>query len=108
MAEHGEWTKKGASLSDVTARKEYGVNREFIVAGINSGDLEYHEGSVFGSPYIKVLRSQLERYISNHLGADYLSTVKNKAELRAIKKEMQQLKDRMNTLQQRQVELEGS
>ena len=29
MAEHGEWNRKGAVLSDVTAVKEYGVTREF-------------------------------------------------------------------------------
>jgi hypothetical protein len=27
MAEYGEWNRKSAVLSDVTAQKEYGVNR---------------------------------------------------------------------------------
>ena len=27
MAEYGEWNRKGAALSDVTAQKEYGVTR---------------------------------------------------------------------------------
>jgi hypothetical protein len=31
MAEYGEWNRKGAVLSDVTAQKEYGVTRDFIV-----------------------------------------------------------------------------
>jgi hypothetical protein len=30
MAEYGEWNHKGATLSDVTARKEYGVSFDFI------------------------------------------------------------------------------
>ena len=34
MAEYGEWNRKGAVLSDVTAQKEYGVTRDFIVKGI--------------------------------------------------------------------------
>ena len=34
MAEYGEWNRKGAILSDVTAQKEYGVTRDFIVEGI--------------------------------------------------------------------------
>ena len=46
MADYGEWNRKGAVLSDVTAEKEYGVTREFVVAGINAGKLEYREGSV--------------------------------------------------------------
>ncbi len=63
MAEHGEWTRKGAVLSDVTAQKEYGVTREFIVEGIKAGKLEFREGSVWGNPYFRILRSQLEQYI---------------------------------------------
>ena len=57
MAEYGEWTLKGATLSDVTARKEYGVSRDFIVKGIRAGKLEYRQGSIWGNPYLKVLRS---------------------------------------------------
>jgi hypothetical protein len=51
MAEYGEWNQKGATLSDVTAQKEFGVSREFIVKGIRSGKLEYREGSIWGNPY---------------------------------------------------------
>jgi hypothetical protein len=36
MAEHGEWNPKGATLSDVTAKKEYGIDREFIVSLLKS------------------------------------------------------------------------
>jgi hypothetical protein len=57
MAEHGEWNRKGAVLSDVTAQKEYGVNRDFIVKGIQAGKLEYREGAVWGNPFLRVLRS---------------------------------------------------
>ena len=53
MADHGEWNRKGAVLSDVTAQKEHGVTREFVVAGINAGKLEYREGSVWGHPYLQ-------------------------------------------------------
>ncbi len=106
MAEHGEWNRKGASLSDATAQKEYGVGTEFIIRGINSGDLEYREGSVWGNPYIKVLRRQLEKYISTQLGDDYLSAVNAKTELRAIKKETKELRERLVALEQREAEIE--
>jgi len=36
MAEYGEWNRKGATLSDATAKKEYGVDRDFIVKGLVS------------------------------------------------------------------------
>jgi hypothetical protein len=60
MAEFGEWNRKGASLSDATALKEYGVTRDFPVEGIRAGKLEHREGAIWGNPYLRVLRSQLE------------------------------------------------
>ena len=61
MAEYGEWNRKGAVLSDVTAQKEYGVTRDFIVKGIQAGKLEYREGAVWGNPYLRVLEVSLNR-----------------------------------------------
>lgn len=106
MAEYGEWNRKGATLSDVTAKKEYGVDRNFIVKGIRAGKLEYREGAIWGNPYLRLLRSQLEQYIAEELGAERLSSAKNQTELRRIKKEMANLKKRLNELQARRTELE--
>ena len=78
--EYGEWNRKGATLSDVTARKEYGVDSDFIIKGINSRKLEYREGAIHGNPYIRVLRSQLEAYIVEELGNDYLRAWQEKTE----------------------------
>ena len=72
MAEYGEWNRKGATLSDVTAKAEYGVSRDFIIKGIQTGKLEYRDGAIWGNPYLRVLRSQLEKYIVEELGEDYL------------------------------------
>ena len=106
MAEYGEWNRKGATLSAVTAQKEYGVSRDFIVKGIRAGKLEYRDGAIWGNPYLRVLRSQLERYIVQELGADRLSSSKNQTELRKIKKEMADLKRRLDELQVRRMDLE--
>ena len=106
MAEYGEWNRKGATLSDVTAQKEYGVSRTFIVEGIRAGKLEYREGAIWGNPYLRILRSQLEQYIVEKLGADCLSNSKNRIELRKIKKEMADLKKRLDDLQARKTEIE--
>ena len=72
MAEYGEWVRKGAVLSEVTAQKEYGVTRDFIVEGIQAGKLEFREGAVWGNPYLRILRSQLEAYIAQQFGSEYL------------------------------------
>ncbi|MBL8416073.1 MAG: hypothetical protein JNM42_16705 [Propionivibrio sp.] len=106
MAEHGEWTRKGATLSDVTVAKEYGVSQDFIVKGIRAGKLEYRDGAMWGNPYLRILRGELERYITGELGADYLLKLKSQTELRKIKKEMGDLKKRLDVLQVRKAELE--
>ncbi|MCD6597389.1 MAG: hypothetical protein J7L04_06865 [Bacteroidales bacterium] len=106
MAEHGEWNRKGATLSDVTAKKEYGVDRDFVVKGIRAGKLEFREGVMWGNPYLKLLRGQLEKYIANELGEEYLSKGNDQTELRKIKREMARLKKRLAELQVRRMKLE--
>src|SRR3972149_7743799 len=106
MAEYGEWNRKGATLSDATAKKEYGVSQAFIVQGIRAGKLEYREGVIWGNPYLRILRSQLERYIAEEQGAEHLSTGKNQPKLRKIEKEIVALKKRLAELQIRKTEIE--
>lgn len=108
MAEYGEWNRKGATLSDVTAKAEYGVNREVIIKGIQAGKLEYRDGAIWGNPYLRILRSQLEEYIADELGKEYLIKVKNELELRKIKKEISDIKKKLNLLQIRKLEIEKS
>ena len=108
MAEYGEWNRKGATLSELTAKKEYGVDRDFIVKGIRAGKLEYREGVIYGNPYLKVLRGQLEQFIAEELGKDYLSKGKNHAELRSIRKEISILEKRLDKLQSRKAVIEDA
>lgn len=108
MAEHGEWNRKGATLSEVTAKTEYGVDRDFIIHGIQTGKLEYRDGAIWGNPYLRVLRSQLEKYISAELGTEYLAKIKNKSELKTIKKEISETKNKLESLELRRKELEGT
>jgi hypothetical protein len=106
MAEYGEWNRKGASLSDVTVEKEYGVTRDFIVKGIQAGKLEYRDGAVWGNPYLRVLRSQLEQYIAEQLGPEHLASRKALTELQAIRKEIAKIRRKLGVLETRKAELE--
>lgn len=108
MAEYGEWNKKEATLSDVTAKAEYGVEEDFVIKGINAGVLEYREGVMWGNPYLRILRSQLEKYITAEKGEDYLIKVKAQTELRKIKKEISETKKKLSALQDRKSILEES
>ncbi|MGO9789859.1 MAG: hypothetical protein ACLP8S_10315 [Solirubrobacteraceae bacterium] len=107
MTVYGEWTCKGATLSDTTARKEYGVDEDFIVKGVKVGKLEYRNGEMYGSPYIKVLRRQLEGYIAQELGDEYLRDWKDKTELRKIKRDMAALRKQLAELDARKMEIES-
>ena len=108
MADHGEWTRKGATLSDVTAKAEYGVTEEFIIQGIRDGRLEYRDGAIWGNPYLRLLRSQLEAYIAAELGEDYLRRATHEAELRQVKREITELNKKLKALQDRKKALEAS
>ena len=106
MAEYGEWNQKGASLSEVTAKKEYGVNRDFIIEGIEAGKLEYRVGSVWGNPYLRIRRSQLEEYITLKLGKKYLVKAKKASELKKIEREISATNKKLKALQLRKTEIE--
>ena len=106
MAEYNEWNQKGATLSDVTAKTEYEIDDAFIVKGIKAGILEYREGTVWGNPFLRILRSQLEKYITDELGEKYLIKVKIKFELRKIKKEISDITKKSNALQLRKAVIE--
>lgn len=106
MAEHGEWNRKGATLSDVSAHTEYRVEREFIMQGIKTGKLEYRDGAIWGNPYLRILRSQLEQYILNELGVEYLKKVKAEFEIKTIKKQIAETRKKLNLLEIRKKELE--
>src|SRR5437667_6620176 len=108
MAAYGEWNRKGATLSDVTAKAEYGVSQDCIVKGIRAGKLEYREGSIWGNPYLRVLRSQLEQYVVEQLGAAQLTRRKSQAELRKITKEIADLKKKLTALQARKAQIEAA
>jgi hypothetical protein len=106
VAEYGEWNRKNATLSDVTAKSDYGVDRDFIIKGIRAGKLEYRDGAMWGNPYLRVLRSQLEEYISTELGSEYLAKIKNETELRAVKKQIAAAQKNLKALELRKKELE--
>ena len=64
------------------------------------------KAQIWGNPYIRLLRSQLETYIAQERGSDYLATVKAKAELRAIAKEMREIEQRLTVLRARKATIE--
>jgi ubiquinone biosynthesis protein UbiJ len=54
---------------------------------------------MWGNPYIKVLRSQLEQFIAEEFGVEQLTKWKNQTELQKVKTEIKKLKKQLDELQ---------
>src|SRR2546422_8399748 len=63
-----EWHRKGATLSDKTAREEYGLTQDDIVRAIRAGTLHYREGSMYGNPWLRLFRREVEALVGQKHG----------------------------------------
>ena len=100
-----EWQRKGATLSDKTARKEFGLTQEEIVRAIRAGKLRYRRNSVFGNPFLRLLRREVEALVKKKHGDNYLKDQKAKTELAHINRELRRLKTQMAALEERKSKL---
>ena len=58
---HGnEWGRKGATISDKTARLEYGLTQDEIYDAIDAGKLQYRPAAMHGNPWLRLLRREVE------------------------------------------------
>ena len=99
------WTTKGATLSHKSAEKEFGLTFDEIVAGIRAGKLQYRENSIYGAPFLRLIRSEVEALVNEKYGKDYLNKKKWKKELAGIKKTLRELKTQTLSLETRKAEL---
>lgn len=58
------WTRKGATLSDKTARKEFDLTQQEIVEASREGKLQFRENHIHGNPYLRLLRHEVEALVS--------------------------------------------
>ena len=95
------WGIKNQTLSDKSAEKEYGISRKEILDAINARELQFREGSVYGNPWFRLLRVEVERLVEKKYGTDYLKEKKNKKELSEINRELKTLRNRISELEYR-------
>jgi hypothetical protein len=79
-----EWQRKGATLSDKTARKEFGLTQDEIVQAIRAGKLQYRANSIHGNPFLRLLRREVEALVKKKHGDDFLKDRQAKTELARI------------------------
>ena len=99
------WTTKGGSLSDKSARKEFGLTQDEIIEAMKEGRLQYRINYMHGNPYYKLIRSEVETLVNEKYGSDYLKKKKIKNELAQVNKEMRVLKSQLVSLDRRKTEL---
>jgi hypothetical protein len=99
------WTIKGGTFSDKSARKEFELTQDEIFEAINEGKLQYRHNHIHGNPYLRLVRSEVEKLVCEKYGTDYLEKKKDTQELKLINKELRRLKSEMKSFEQRKTEL---
>jgi hypothetical protein len=101
----GEWSRKGATLSDKTARKEFGLTQDEIVAAIEAGQLQYRVGSVHGNPWLRLLRREVEELMNTTYNDGDHQRRRTKAELAQVDRDLRKLRADVAALEQRRAKL---
>ncbi len=104
-AQYGEWTLKGATLSDKTAREEYGLTQQEIYAAIDSGTLQYRPGEMHGNPWLRLLRREVEDLVQALHGDRHLRERQARTELARLNRERRQLKTKLASVEERRATL---
>ena len=100
-----EWSRKGATLSDKTARSEFGLTQDEIIAAIHAGKLRYRTASMHGNPWLRLLRREVEELVRSRQGEQYLRERQARTELARIDRELKQLRTQLAALEKRRVAL---
>jgi hypothetical protein len=93
------WQRKGATLSDKTARVEFGLTQDEISQAIRAGMLHCREGSMYGNPWLRLLRQEAgpeearQQLPEGPAGEDGVGA--HNRELRRLKGQIARLEDRM-------------
>ena len=99
------WSQKGATLSDKSARKEFGLTQQQIVAAIRAGKLQFRENSMHGNPWFRLLRHEVEALVQDRSGKEHLDEKKLQKELADLDREARKLTTRLKAIERRRVEL---
>jgi len=100
-----EWGRKGATLSDKTARSQYGLTQEEIYAAIDAGKLQYRPAAMHGNPWLRLLRREVENLVATRSGDRYLQERKARTELAQTNRELKQLRTQLAVLEERRAAL---
>jgi hypothetical protein len=96
-----EWQRKGATLSDKTARQEFGLTQDEIYDAIEAGTLQYRQAAMHGNPWLRLLRREVEALARSRHGDRYVDEQQDKAELAGVNREIRRLRSQLAELEER-------
>jgi hypothetical protein len=99
------WSRKGATMSDKSARQEFGLTQQEIITAIRAGKLQFRECSMHGNPWFRLLRHEVEALVRDKSGVDSLHKMKLQKELADLTKEARKLTTRLKAIERRRAEL---
>lgn len=99
------WSRKGATLSDKSARQEFGLTQQEIIAAIRVGKLQFRESNMHGNPWYRLLRHEVEALVREEGGPDHLRKKKLQKELADLNSEARTLATRLKAIERRRTEL---
>jgi len=100
-----EWGHKGATLSDKTARQQYGLTQDEIYAAIDAGKLQYRSAAMHGNPWLRLLRREVEDLAKSLHGERYLRDRQARTELARVNREIRRLRTELAELEKRRAKL---
>lgn len=99
------WTQPNDTMSDKSARNEFGLTQEEIILGIRSGKLQYKENNMHGNPYLKLIRSEVEDFVTKKYGKNHVQKKITEKELSDISRQINAAKRKIKTLEKRKCDL---
>lgn len=100
-----EWRRKDATLSDKTARKEFGLTQDEIEAAIDAGDLQYRVGVIHGNPWLRLLRREVEALVESSYNDRDHRHRRAKAELARVDRDLKRLRTEVAALERYRAKL---
>ena len=100
-----KWSQTGATLSDKSARQEFGLTQQEIIAAIRAGKLQFRESNMHGNPWYRLLRHEVESLVRDKSGQDHLQKKKLQKELADLNKEARKITTRLKAIERRRAEL---
>jgi hypothetical protein len=100
-----EWSRKGATLSDKTARKEFGLTQDEIVAAIDAGQLQYRVGVIQGNPWLRLLRREVEEVMDSTYNDREHRQRRARAELAQVDRDLKKLRAEVVALAEHRTKL---